>query len=158
MRAVVKEMRARVPRDDERADLFAALLVLAEVDPWGHTLRKEIEAMLRESTFDMMTVSKTLRDAYEAGQREGIEQGLEKGIEKGVERMLRGLFAKRLHRALTARERKVLAARATSAPDEAQEKVLALEGEALAAWLNGPVPKKPAPARARRRAASPSVG
>jgi hypothetical protein len=82
--------------------------------------------------------------------------------------MLRSLFAKRLHRTLTARENEALATRAANTPDEAQERVLALEGEALAAWLIGgtvtmgtPPPNpggRAAPARGtrttRRRAAA----
>jgi hypothetical protein len=35
MRGVVATLRAQVPADEERSDLFAALLVLADVDPWG---------------------------------------------------------------------------------------------------------------------------
>jgi|SRR5580704_12006408 flagellar biosynthesis/type III secretory pathway protein FliH len=105
--------------------------------PWGHTLRPEIEAMIYEEPTDLIQVSKTLRDAYERGQREGLEEG----IAKGVQQMLRRLFAKRLHRSLTARERRALAARAALAPDEAQDKGLALEGEALAAWLLAPTPR-----------------
>jgi hypothetical protein len=145
MREVVEAMRAQVPSVDERADLLAALLVMADVDPWGHTLRREIEAMIRREPVDMIKVSKTLRDAYERGQREGREEG----IEQGIERILRELLAKRLHRALTAREEEALAARAASDPGQVQDKVLALEGEALAAWLVGSSVK--APRRSARR-------
>jgi hypothetical protein len=138
MRRVVAAIRAEVPIDDERCDLFAALLVLADVDPWGHTLRKEIEAMIYEDPVDLITVSKTLRDAYD------------KGAKEMAQRMLRGLLAKRLHRALTAHEDEALAARAAIAPEEAQDKVLALEGEALAAWLLGDTGGRAAPAKAAR--------
>jgi hypothetical protein len=130
MRAVVAAIRAEVQDDDDRWELFAALLVMADVDPWGHSLRKEVEAMIRHEPVDMIQVSKTLRDAYERGQREGIE--------KGVQQMLRGLFARRLHRALSACEQEVLVARASTDPEQLQEKALALEGEALAAWLLAP--------------------
>ncbi|MEO7330765.1 MAG: hypothetical protein ABI193_19470 [Minicystis sp.] len=133
MRDVVAAIRAEVPGDEDRWELFAALLVMADVDPWGHTLRREIEAMIQREPMDLIQVSKTLRDAYERGEREGIE----KGIEEGVQQMLRGLFARRLHRGLTAREQKALATRAAADPEQIQEKVLALEGEALAAWLLG---------------------
>jgi hypothetical protein len=134
MRGVVATIRAEVPVADERCDLFAALLVLADVDPWGHTLRKEIEAMIYEDPVDLITVSKTLRDAYD----------------RGVQEVLRGLFARRLHRALTARENEELAARAVSAPEEALDKGAALEGEALAAWLLGDAGVRAAPAKAAR--------
>ena len=52
--------------------------------------------------------------------------------------MLRGLFARRLHRALTPGEQQALAARAAVDLEQIQEKALALEGEALAAWLLAP--------------------
>jgi hypothetical protein len=137
MRHVVSRIRAQVRDDDERWDLLAALLVMADIDPWGHTLRAEIEAMIYEEPTDLIQVSKTLRDAYERGQREGLEEG----IAKGVQQMLRRLFATRLRRSLTARERRALATRAALAPDEAQDKGLTLEGEALAAWLLAPTPR-----------------
>jgi flagellar biosynthesis/type III secretory pathway protein FliH len=133
MREVVAEIRAAVPPGEDRWEVFAALLVMADVDPWGHTLRQEIEAMIQQEPTDLIQVSKTLRDAYERGQREGLEQG----IEEGVQQMLRRLFARRLHRALTAREQEALAARATTDPEQVQDKALALEGDALAAWLIG---------------------
>jgi hypothetical protein len=140
MRRVVAALRAQVPDAEARCELFAALLVMADVDPWGHNLRQEIQAMLDREPTDMIRISKTLRDAYDLGAREGEERGLA----KGVQQMLRDLFATRLHRALTARERKALSARD---PRQAQQQALALEGEALAAWLLVPERK---PARAVR--------
>ena len=143
MRDVVAAIRAATPAGDERWELLAALLVMADVDPWGHNLRMRIETMIRDEPTDMIQVSKTLRDAYELGQREGIEQGIEK--------MLRGLFARRLHRALTPREQEALTARAALDPDKIQEQALALEGEALAAWLLSPAPRvKRQPRRDKR--------
>jgi hypothetical protein len=63
------------------------------------------------------------------------------------------LFATRLHRALTAAERKALAARAAQNPGKTQQQALALESEALAAWLLGPETMKKAPARKAARSA-----
>ncbi len=130
MRRVIGEIRTAVPNGEDRWELLAAMRVMADVDPWRYDLHKEIEAMIQEEPTDLINVSRTLRTAYERGQRDGMETAIEK--------MLRELFAKRLHRALTAGEQQSLDARARSAPDEAQEKLLALEGEALAAWLQGP--------------------
>ena len=112
MRDVIAAIRSTTSSGDDRWELFATLLVMADVDPWGHNLRQEIEVMIQQEPTDLIQVSKTLRDAYERGQREGIvegiekgiEKGIEQGIEKGIEKMLRGFFARRLHRALTARE------------------------------------------------------
>ncbi|MFO0755344.1 MAG: hypothetical protein U0359_02560 [Byssovorax sp.] len=145
MRAVIDSIRRDVPPTEDRWELFAALLVMADVDPWGHNLRKEIEVMIRREPVDMIQVSKTLRDAYERGRHEGIELGEQRGIElgehrgleKGIQQMLRGLLARRLHRALTAREQEALAARVAIDPELVQDKALALEGEALASWLRG---------------------
>lgn len=103
--------------------------------------------MIRDEPTDMIQVSKTVRDAYELGQREGIEQGIEKGIEK----MLRGLFARRLHRALTPGEQRALTARAAVDLDQTQEKALTLEGEALAAWLLAPTAAAKPRAQRRKR-------
>jgi hypothetical protein len=159
MRKVVAALHAQVPGDKERTDLFAALLVLADVDPWGHNLREEIQAMLDQEPTDMIQVSKTLRDVYNLGARKGIEKGIARGIEKGIaqgiekgiEQLLRDLFATRLHRALTAPERKALATRAAQDPKRAQRQALALEGEALAAWLLAPRNVKKAPPRKAAR-------
>lgn len=137
MRQIVRAIRGATTGED-RWELFAALLVMADVDPWVHTLRQEIEMLLADEPTDLIQVSKTLRDAYERGQREGIEQG----IEKGIEQMLRGLFARRLHRALTAREQRALARKAAHDPEQIQDAALALEGEALAAWLLGPTRRR----------------
>jgi hypothetical protein len=101
--------------------------------------------MIYEDPVDLITVSKTLRDAYE------------KGAKEMAQKMLRSVLANRLHRALTAREDEALAARAASAPEEALDKGLALEGEALATWLLGDAGERAAPAKARvtgRRAAA----
>jgi hypothetical protein len=151
MRRVVAALRAHVPNDKERTDLFAALLVLADVDPWGHNLREEIQAMLDQEPTDMIQVSKTLRDVYNLGARKGEE----KGIARGIEQLLRDLFATRLHRALTARERKALATRAAQDPRQAQQQALALEGEALATWLLAPANVKKAPASRAARSSRP---
>jgi hypothetical protein len=149
MRKVVAALHAQVPGDKERTDLFAALLVLADVDPWGHNLREEIQAMLDQEPTDMIQVSKTLRDVYNLGARKGVARG----IEKGIARLLRDLFATRLHRALTAPERTALATRAAQDPEHAQQQALALEGEALAAWLLAPQNVKKAPPRKAARSA-----
>jgi hypothetical protein len=140
VRSVIEELRARVSDREELADLYAALLVMADVDPWGHTLREEIAAMLESRSKDLIEVSKTLRDAFDRGILKGREEGIERGIEKGrqeaVEKMLYRLFMRRLGRAMTEREQQALAARAhTQDPEEVEDRALSLEGEALAAWL-----------------------
>jgi hypothetical protein len=139
VRRVVDELRERVQDAEELADLYTALLVMADVDPWGHTLREEIAAMLESEGRDLIEVSKTLRDAFEKGEKKGIERGIERGEKKGIEKMLARLFVRRLGRALTEREQQALAARTRAqAPEEVEDRALDLEGEALAAWLLDP--------------------
>jgi hypothetical protein len=135
LRRIVEELRAGVAETEELADLYTALLVMADVDPWGHNLRQEIAAMLETGGKDLIEVSKTLRDAFE----KGIAKGLDEGMEKGIEKMLRRLFTRRLGRTLTEREQQALVARARMAdPEEVEDRALSLEGEALAAWLLDP--------------------
>lgn len=136
VRSAIEELQARVPDREELGDLLAALLVMADVDPWGYHWRPEIAAMI-ESSVDLMDVSKTLRDAFE----KGIEKGIEKGRREAIEDMLRRLFVRRLGRPLTAPERQALAARVAQngeSAELAEDRALSLEGEALAAWLLDP--------------------
>lgn len=131
VRGVIEELRRRVPDREELGDLYAALLVMADVDPWGHNQREEIAAMLETST-DLLQVSKTLRETFEKGRREAVLD------------MLRRLFVRRMGRPLTEQEQQALAVRATREagdPADMQEHALSLEGEALAAWLLDPSAK-----------------
>lgn len=93
--------------------------------------------MLETGSKDLIEVSKTLREAFEKGQKAGRQEGFEKGRREAVETMLHRLFMRRLGRALTEREQQALAAR-TQDPELAEDRALSLEGEALAAWLLDP--------------------
>jgi hypothetical protein len=68
MREVLGEIRERVPEADDRGDLFTALLVMAELDPWGHNLREEIGAMMQTDDYEVLKLSPTLRAAIEEGE------------------------------------------------------------------------------------------
>jgi predicted transposase YdaD len=148
LRKVVAALRARVADPAERADLYAALLVMAELDPWGYAMRKEIEAMLQDDDgMQLIRLSKTLSDAFARGKEEGVEEGVKQGVKKGVkkgrrqaiETMLRRLFLRRLGRPLTEEEQQALVQRARQQdPEEVEDRALSLEGEALAAWLLDP--------------------
>ena len=136
VRRVVAELRVRVPLLEERAEMYAALLVLADVDPWGYHLREEIEAMLQDEGMDeLFKVSPTLQRTFEQGKKEGLE----KGVQKGIELMLRRLFVRRLGRPLTEMEQRALSGKARKQdPGAVEDRALSLEGEALAAWLLDP--------------------
>src|SRR5262249_6808294 len=127
MRGVIETIRERVPAEEERAELYAAMLALATIDPWGHNLRKEIEAMLGEIGKLLLREIPMVREAFEEGE------------EKGIEKMLRKLFMRRMGRELSPTEQEALAQRAGAlGPDHVQEVGITLEGDALAAWLLEP--------------------
>jgi hypothetical protein len=135
MRQVVEEILRREPCEDGRADLYAALLVLAELDPWGHNLREEIEMLVQELDVESIMKSKTLREVFE----KGVEKGIDKGRKECIEEMLHRMLVSRLDRELTLVEQVALTAR-TSAMGGAQDAaaVLELDADALVAWLLGP--------------------
>ncbi len=85
IREIVRAIRERVAAHEERAELYAAMLVLADIAPWGYNVRTEIEAMIEddEEDVDLMTVSVTLQRAFEKGKQEGIERGKHEGLELG---------------------------------------------------------------------------
>ena len=141
VREVIGELRARVKDPEELGDLLAALLMMADVDPWQYRFREEIAAMVEETSVDLMQVSKTLRDAFEKGIEQGIEKGIEKGRRETALELLRRLFVQRMGRPLTELEQRALAERTARDGDgtfDAQSHALSLEGEALAAWLLDP--------------------
>jgi len=111
---------------------YAAQLVLAALDPWGHNLREEIKMQMRELDRNAIMKSATLREVFE----EGIEKGIEKGRHQLLEEMLRSLLGRHLQRELTPDEQAAVAARAsTLSAEQAAEVVQRLDGDALQAWL-----------------------
>jgi hypothetical protein len=127
IRGVIETIRQQVASRDERAELYAAILVLATIDPWGHNLRKEIEAMLDEIDKLLLREIPMLREAFEEGEA------------KGIEKMLRELFVRRMGRELSAAEQEALAKRAGAlGPNKLLGAGVMLEGDALAAWLLDP--------------------
>jgi hypothetical protein len=135
VRQVVDELRARVSDLGERADLYAALMVMATIDPWGYNLREEIAAMLQDEGMELIKASKLLRETFQKGEKKGVK----KGRRQAIEMMLRRLFLRRLGRPLTEQEQQALADRVRlQDPEEVEDRALSLEGEALAAWLLDP--------------------
>lgn len=152
IRKIVRSIRARVAEWAERAELYAAMLVLADIAPWGYNARKEIEAMIEEDEedVDLLTVSVTLQRAFEKGKQEGIERGKQEGQQEGIELgerravtgMLRHLFTRHAGRPPTEAEQQALSAKAqTGDPDEIQQLAFTLEGERLIAWLTEHAPR-----------------
>ena len=75
VRRVVAELRVRVSDLEERAEMYAALLVLADVEPWRYPLREEIVAMLQDEGMDeLFKVSPTLQRTFAQGKQEGLKR------------------------------------------------------------------------------------
>jgi hypothetical protein len=124
MRAVLDEICGRTAPDEVRAALYTALLVMAEIDPWGHNLRQEIRAMMQADDLEIYKLSPTLRAAFEEGEREGER----KGEQRGELTLLSEAFA----------EQAALAKRAQEIGAKQALRVLfKLHGDALVAWLLG---------------------
>ena len=135
VRQAVGELRDRVRDPAERADLYAALLVMATIDPWGYNLHEEIAAMFQDDRMEMIKASSLLRETFQEGEKKGVK----KGRRQAIEMMLRRLFLRRLGRPLTEQEQQALVDRVrVQDPEEVEDRALSLEGEALAAWLLDP--------------------
>jgi hypothetical protein len=127
MGTVVQAIQRQAPDAEERAELYFALLVMADLDPGGHNLRQEIVTMLEATEDELFKRSSTLRKAYEKGGREAVET------------ILRTLFVRRIGRTLTPEEQQALARHAEQlGAERVGEVVLDLDGDALAAWLADP--------------------
>ena len=146
MRQVLEELRRREPRDVERAELYAAMLVVAELNTWEHNLEKELRAMMQDADFETLMKSRTFREVFETGiargKKEGIEAGKKEGIEKGrraaIEELLQGLLMRRMQRELTPDEQAALSNRAATLDSQQASAVLDLDADALRGWLFGP--------------------
>ena len=134
MRAVLDEIRARTAPDEVRAALYTALLVMAEIDPWGHNLRQEITAMMQADDLEIYTLSPTLRAAFEEGEREGEQRGELRGELK----LLSEAFAEQIGRSPTPDEEAALTKRTREiGAKQALRALFKLHGDALVAWLLG---------------------
>ena len=123
MREVLAEIRRQIPEPNEtRAALYTALLVMAEIDPWGYDLGKEIMEMIYTGDLEIFALSPTLRAAFE----------------KGEQSLLSEVFAEQEGRAPTPDEAAALAKRTQEiGAKQALRALFKLHGDALAAWLLG---------------------
>lgn len=134
MKSVLTEIRANVASPEDRADIYAAMAALADLKPWGYSLRREIRDMGQLIDDAVFRESVILQEAF----AEGVEKGIEKGIEASVERTLRRLFLLRSGREPTPAEQQALARRAhETTPEQIAEVIAGQPGEALLAWLLG---------------------
>ncbi|APR85785.1 Hypothetical protein A7982_11134 [Minicystis rosea] len=125
MREIIEEIRVRALNEEERAELYATLVVLASVDPWGHNLEREIIMSVEEKTYERLKQTPIIGAWFVEAEQ--------KGIEKGVAHLLQQLFMRRFGRELTANEERSLAERVqTLGEDRVGAAVLDLDGDALA--------------------------
>ena len=126
--AVLATIRAAVPDVKDRGELYATMAALADLKPWGYSLRQEIKDMLQLTDDAVFRESVILQEAF--------AEGVEKGIEKGIERTLQRLFLQRSGRALTLAEQEALAGRAHTTTPEQLADLMALPPDELLAWLS----------------------
>ena len=135
IRDVIEEIRLQAMNEEERDELYATLVVLASIDPWGHNLRREIIMSVEEKTYERLKQTPVIGAWFEEAEQ--------RGIEKGVAQLLHRLFARRVGRQLTTDEERSITERVRAlGEDQVEAAVLDLEGDALARWLAEPVAKK----------------
>ncbi|WP_434041648.1 MULTISPECIES: hypothetical protein [Sorangium] len=136
LREVVAEIHTAAATAEERAELYTALLVMAAIDPWGHTLRKELIVMVEDKEEGLLRRTPIIGEMIiEAEQR-----GEDRGKQKAIAELLGRLFARRLGRRPTPDEERSIVERARAlGPGEVEDALLDLEGEALVRWLAEPI-------------------
>ncbi|KYF72525.1 hypothetical protein BE11_46255 [Sorangium cellulosum] len=153
LREVVAEIHAVAANAEERAELYTALLVMATIDPWGHTLWKELVTMVEDKEEGLLRrtpiIGEMIIEAEQRGELRGEQRGEERGEKRGEERgkqqaiaeLLGRLFARRLGRRPTAEEERSILERARAlGPGEVEDALLDLDSDALVRWLAEPIP------------------
>jgi hypothetical protein len=139
MREIVAEIRDGATNDEERGELYAALLVMAIIDPWGHNLRREIGTMLEDEEHDLFRRMPVLGDMIVEAEKLALERGEKLGREEALAQLLGRLFARRLGRRPTTTEERCLVERAeVLGPERVEDALLDLERDALVRWLAEP--------------------
>lgn len=109
------------------------MAALADLKPWGYSLREEIRDMLQLTDDAVFRESAILQEAFAEGKKEGRHEGIEEGIERTLRRLLTG----RSGREPTAAEQEALARKAHEVTPEQLVEVMALPGDSFLAWLLG---------------------
>jgi hypothetical protein len=136
LREIVAEIHAQAASAEERAELYTALLVMATIDPWRHTLYKELVKMVEDKEEGLLRRTPIIGEMIiEAEQR-----GEDRGKQQAIVELLGRLFARRIGRRPTADEERWILERARSTgPGEVEDALLDLEGDALVRWLAEPI-------------------
>ncbi|WP_437630447.1 hypothetical protein [Sorangium sp. So ce854] len=143
LREIVAEIDAGAASAEERAELYTALLVMATLDPWGHTLWKELVTMVEDKEEGLLRrtpiIGEMIIEAERRGEQRGELRGEERGEQKAIAALLGRLFARRLGRRPTDDEERLIIERARAlGPGEVEDALFDLEGEALMRWLSEP--------------------
>ncbi|MGK3992256.1 hypothetical protein [Sorangium sp. So ce1024] len=148
LQEIVAEIDAGAASAEERAELYTALLVMATVDPWGHTLWKELvtmvedkeEGLLRRTPIIGEMIIEAERRGELRGEQRGELRGEERGKQQAIAELLGRLFTRRIGRRPTAEEERSIVERARAlGPAEVEDALLDLDGEALIRWLAEPI-------------------
>ncbi|WP_437685931.1 hypothetical protein [Sorangium sp. So ce176] len=141
LREVVAEIHAGAATAEERAELYTALLVMATIDPWGHTLWKELVMMVEDKEEGLLRRTPIIGEMIIEAELRGEQRGEARGEQKAIAALLGRLFARRLGRRPTADEERSIVERARAlGPGEVEDALLDLDGEALVRWLAEPIP------------------
>jgi hypothetical protein len=148
MQEVVAQIDAEAASEEERAELYTALLVMAAIDPWRHNLRKELikmvedkeEGLLRRTPIIGEMILEAELRGEQRGKQQGRQQGEQRGKEEAIVELLGRLFARRVGRRPTTEEERSILERAQAiGPGEVEDALLDLERDALVRWLAEPV-------------------
>ncbi|WP_437494219.1 hypothetical protein WME75_22030 [Sorangium sp. So ce1014] len=149
LREVVAEIHARASTDEERVELYAALLVMAAIDPWGHNLRKELVMLFDDRETEkkllrsMPIIGEMILEAEQQAAQQAAksaEKAAEKAAERVIAELLGRLFARRVGRRPTTEEERSIVERAQAiGPGEVEDALLDLDGDALVRWLAEPM-------------------
>jgi hypothetical protein len=136
-----KVSHAGAASDEERADLYTSLLVMATIDPWGHNLRKELRMMVEDKEEGLLRRTPIIGEMIiEAEQR-----GQLKGQQNAIAELLGRLFARRVGRSPTTEEERSIVERVRAIGPSEVDALLELERDALVQWLAEPVRQPRAP-------------
>jgi hypothetical protein len=143
LREVVAEIHVQAADEQERAELCAAFLVMATIDPWEHNLREEAVRMVEDKEEGLRRrvplIGDWILEAEEKGLKAGREEGREEGREAAIGELLGRLFARRVGRRHTAAEERAIVERSQAIGTvEVEDALLDLDGDALVRWLAEP--------------------
>jgi hypothetical protein len=149
LREVVAEIHVRVADEQERTELYDALLLMAGIDPWGHNLQEELVKMVEDEEEGLRYRAPRIGDWLREEREKGMKEGERAGREAAIGELLGRLFARRVGRLPTADEERSIVERSQAiGPGKVEDALLDLDRDALVRWLAEPIlppPVRPEP-------------